>query len=236
MSENSIVLQKAMSASGKYSRRQSDVLIAQGRVKINGKIAALGARVTEKDRIEVDDRILKTKVEKIYLKINKPAEYVCTSAHFKNEHSIFELLATNEKLIICGRLDKDSQGLVIMTNDGDLAQRISHPSGGKEKEYEVTIARVQNINAQDIERRMRSGIDIGDGIAKAKECRYQRNGKFTIILNTGMKRQIRRMFEELGERVIELKRTSIGGITLGTLKEGQYQHLTKEEIEKLEQI
>ena len=166
--------------------------------------------------------------------MNKPIGYTCTSRRFKDEKNIFSLIGRKERLFVAGRLDKDSRGLILLTNDGDLAQRITHPSFGHKKDYLVEIES-SNLNPEAIIRRFKSGIDIGegDGLVMAKEVKYLGGKKFAVTLGEGKKRQIRRMFGVLDFRVKDLVRVSIGTLELGDLPEGRWRPLRKKEIEEL---
>jgi len=166
--------------------------------------------------------------------LNKPVGYVCTNRSFPGEKNIFDLLKTTERLFAVGRLDKESRGLVLLTNDGDLAQRLAHPKFQHDKVYEVKTQ--EKITKSDsIVTQFKKGINIGeeDGVVRVKDIKYLQNGLFVITLSEGKKRQIRRMFKALDLNIIDLKRTKISSLALGNLKEGQWQYLDKEEIKKL---
>ncbi|HBA37021.1 TPA: pseudouridine synthase [Candidatus Falkowbacteria bacterium] len=230
-----IILQKAIAASGYCSRRKAEELIRNDRVKINGQAATLGAKADpEKDKITINNRLISRAADKIYLKLNKPIGYTCTNRHFPGEKNIFDLVNLSERLFAVGRLDKDSRGLILLTNDGDLAQHLTHPKFEQEKNYEVKIAG-QIDNPDFIIKKLIGGLDIGegDGLARAKNAKYLQNGLFVITLNEGKKRQIRRMFQSLGIKVRDLKRTTLGGLSLGTLSEGRWEYLPQEEIMRL---
>ncbi len=228
-------LTKIIARSGLCSRRQAEKLIKEGAVKINGQPAFVGQTATaEKDRIEVSGKVLKEAPKFVYLKLNKPAGYTCSNRHFPGEKNIFDLLKTKERLFTVGRLDKDSRGLLLLSNDGQLALELTHPRYGHEKKYEIQLASDPE-NGQKIAKELEKGIDIGegDGVVKAKNARYLQKGLFIIILSEGKKRQIRRMFSALNLQVKDLKRTAIGTLDIGRLKEGFYEELSQEEINKL---
>jgi pseudouridine synthase len=172
--------------------------------------------------------------KKIYIILNKPVGYTCTNRSFPGEQNIFDLIDVPERLFAVGRLDKDSRGLVLLTNDGDLTLKLSHPRFQNAKEYEVKI-RDEVINPQLVVNQLLSGVDIGDddGVVKAVKAQYLQKGLFIITLNEGKKRQIRRMFETLGTRVTDLKRISLSGLTLSNLPEGQWDYLDQEEVDGL---
>jgi 16S rRNA U516 pseudouridylate synthase RsuA-like enzyme len=257
---NKIVLQKFIADSGFCSRRKAEELIRDGKVKVNGELAELGARVFVNDEVEVSGKLIENNTEKIYIIINKPEGYVCTNRSFKGEKNIFDLLVDGkeklkQRLFVVGRLDKNSRGLVLLTNDGELTQRITHPSFQHEKEYEVEISPLERgvpgnpgegcdnnkkISKQlinDLILKFKKGVKIENKIAKAKEVIYLGNNKFKIILTQGIKRQIRLMFKEFGLEVEDLKRVRIDcggcGINLGNLKCGEWRKLKISEIEKL---
>jgi pseudouridine synthase len=252
-----IILQKYISSSGYCSRRKAEELIRAGRVRVNGKKAEIADYAEEGDKVEVDGKLIKRAgEEKIYIFLNKPVGYTCTNRNFKGEKNVFELLdkspqppfnkggnafeqppllkgdqgglKSNIRLFVVGRLDKNSRGLVILTNDGDFAEKMAHPRNEKEKEYEVRISNFQfPISKQQKDELisfLTKGVDIGegDGVAKAKRAEYLGDGKFRIILTEGKKRQIRRMFKALGLEVADLTRVRIGEYRLGGLKEGEY--------------
>jgi len=217
------VLQKFIADSGLCSRRKAEELIRVKKVKINGKIAELGMKAGLEDKVEVDGRPIKINNKKIYILLNKPAGYTCTNRKFKGEKNIFELVDIKERLFVVGRLDKNSRGLVLLTNDGELTQELTHPKNRHEKEYitQVTSNKLQITKLLDL---FKEGVDIGgeDGIVKVKNIEYLGNNKFKIILTQGKKRQIRRMFKTLDCEVLNLLRVRIGKFKLEELEEGEY--------------
>ncbi len=243
---NKIILQKFIVNTGYCSRRQATDIIKAGRANVNGHKAELGEKVFPNDDVKIDNKKIEGGQEKIYIIINKPETYVCTNRKFKGEDSIFDLLVDKngqklkQRLFVVGRLDKNSHGLVLITNDGELTQRITHPSFEHEKTYEVLIKneklKMKNY-PEDIILRLKKGFRIEGGMAKIKSGKYLGGGKFRIVLTQGIKRQIRLMFQELGLTVVNLKRTRIGtcdcGIDLGNLKCGEWRKLKISEIEKL---
>lgn len=230
-----IILQKIIALSGYSSRRKAEELIREERVKVNGITALIGEKADPlEDRITINGHLISNTEEKVYIILNKPIGYTCTNRSFPNEKNIFNLVDLPSRLFAVGRLDKDSRGLVLITNDGDLTQKLSHPKFESEKDYEVKI-RDEVINPELVIKKLLSGVDIGegDGIVKAKRAKYLQNDLFVITLNEGKKRQIRRMFAILGTRVADLKRTRISNLTLGNLPEGKWDYLEPEEINNL---
>lgn len=230
-----IILQKAIAESGYSSRRKAEELIRKGEVSVNGRLAFIGEQADpETDKITVRGRLISKPEKKVYIILNKPLGYTCTNRRFANEKNIFDLVDSPVRLFAVGRLDKDSRGLVLLTNDGDLTQKISHPKFEHEKEYEVKI-RDEVTNSELVIKNLLKGIDIGggDGAVKAVRAKYLQNGLFRITLNEGKKRQIRRMFEALGTKVIDLKRISLSGLDLGNLPEGKWDYLDREEVANL---
>jgi pseudouridine synthase len=234
-----IPLTKFIANSGYCSRRRAEKLIREGRVFINGKTAALGQTVAEKDNIEVNGKKIILAKEKIYIIVNKPTGITCTNKKFPGEKNIFSLLpkkiTTKYKLHVAGRLDKNSRGLVLLTNDGNLTERLTHPRYEHKKIYELKTKNYQPGAESKITYLLIRGVDIGEESEKAKayQAKYLGNGKFKIVLTEGKKRQLRRMFKNLGYEVADLKRTAIGELKLGNLKKANWRFLTPTETKKL---
>ncbi|OIO05956.1 pseudouridine synthase [Candidatus Falkowbacteria bacterium CG10_big_fil_rev_8_21_14_0_10_37_18] len=230
-----IILQKMIAASGYCSRRQAEKMIREGRVKVNGVTATVGDQADDqKDKVTVSGQLISAAASKIYIKLNKPLGYTCTNKRFAGEKNIFDLIDSPERLFTVGRLDKGSRGLILLTNDGDLTQRLAHPSFQHDKVYEV-ITRGEISNANTVCGRLTKGINIGegDGVARAKAAQYLQNDCFIITLNEGKKRQIRRMFKIMNLQVMDLRRISLASLELGDLSEGHWAYLTPEEINDL---
>jgi len=230
-----IILQKIIAESGYASRRKGEELIRAGKVRVNGEIAQVGDKAEAGvDEITVNNYAIGQAVPKIYIKMNKPLGYTCTNQRFPGEKNIFDLIDLPERLFAVGRLDKGSRGLLLLTNDGELTQRLAHPRFQHNKVYEVQT-RGEIRNGEFICAKMMQGVDIGegDGIARARDAQYLQNHTFIITLNEGKKRQIRRMFRILGLQVLDLRRVSIAGLTIGNLPEGHWTYLTKEEVNHL---
>ncbi len=225
-------LQKRIADSGYCSRRKAEELIAAGLVRVNGQRAKIGQSVEAEDEILVDGRSLKTEKRLVYIALNKPEGYTCTNRVFWGEKNVFDLVKSSDRLFAVGRLDKMSRGLVILTNDGDYAQKMAHPRYEHEKEYEVTV-KSQNVGrvsetqwAKEIQNKLLKGaMDEGE-LLIAKKVVYLNNYKFKLVLAQGKKRQIRRMFQLLGLRVSDLLRTRIGDVYLSGLEPGEYREFT----------
>ncbi len=218
-------LQKFIADSDYCSRRKAEELIEQKRVKVNNKIAVIGMRVNEKDVVSIDGKKIKLKEKLIYIALNKPKNYVCTNRKISGEKNVFDLIDIKDKLFIVGRLDKNSRGLVLLTNDGDFGYRLTHPSFQHEKEYLVETSREL---IQEAEQEMKDGVDINEKTkAKVKEIKRVSRNKYLVILTEGKRRQIRRMFEVFDCTVIDLKRTRIDKYELGRLREGQWSFIEK---------
>lgn len=234
------ILQKIIAEAGYCSRRAAEDLIHRGQVKLNGITAKPGDMADENDQIKVRGQLIGAPREKIYIKMNKPIGYTCTNRKFKDEKNIFELASTLPSgVFTIGRLDKNSRGLILITNDGDLTLKLTHPRMAHEKIYEVKVrADIDDKTIGKIKTNFIKGIPFGleEGIAKAKKVEYLEDGLFRIILTEGKKRQIRRMFESVETRVIDLKRISFAGLELGNLPEGKWGLLNKAEIEKLKKM
>lgn len=231
-------LQKFLAEKGIDSRRKCEELIVQGKVKVNHHIiTALGTQINpEKDRIEVNNRSIEPNVEKIYLLLNKPCGYLCTYRDPLNRPTIYDLLSNiRAKVNYAGRLDYDSEGLVLLTNDGNLIYRLTHPGKGIQKKY---LVKIQGIPKHEDLDRLKSGIPLSPNfttspchVKMVKE--HKNNSTLEIEIHEGKKRQIRRMFSFLGYPVLQLKRIQIGSLSLGHLKSGQYRYLGKKETERL---
>lgn len=229
-----INLQKYIASCGICSRRKAEQLIANQKIKINEKIAKVTDRVNKNDIVKFNNRIIKPESNKIYIALNKPAGYVCTARKFENEKNIFSLINVKERLFTIGRLDKESSGLLILTNNGNLALKLSHPRYKHEKEYEITVDK--QIKKEQINMLL-SGILIknedGRYLAKAKKVEKIADNKILITLTEGKKRQIRYMMEAVGLKTIALKRVKISGLLLGNLALGKSRHLTEKEVENI---
>lgn len=226
-------LNKYLSEAGVCSRREADHLIASGRVTVDGRPGETGMKVWPGQRVCIGKKVVSRQEEMVLLAVNKPVGIVCTEER-RERNSIIRYLDYPVRITYIGRLDKDSRGLLLMTNNGDIINQIMRSANRHEKEYKVTVDREVTRDFLD---RMAAGVPILDTVTRP--CQVQKIGKYTfsIILTQGMNRQIRRMCEALGYQVKDLVRTRILNIRLGNLKEGEYRQVTDEELNELyEQI
>jgi 23S rRNA pseudouridine2604 synthase len=224
--EDSISLNKYISSTGICSRREADKLIADGQVTINGQVAILGNRVFAGDVVKIKGKVLKSKPAPLYIAFNKPVGIVCTTDQ-KERQNIISYINHPQRLFPIGRLDKPSQGLIFLTNDGDIVNKILRAGNNHEKEYIVSVNKP--ITPAFI-RKMSEGIPILGTVTKRCEVSSINPTTFKIILTQGLNRQIRRMCEFLGYDVTSLKRIRIMNVDLGKLKEGSWRELSKEEL------
>lgn len=234
MSEGQVTrINKYLSEIGFCSRRAADKLIEEGRVKINGVIPEMGTKVGKDDQIHVDGKLIQDKkAAPVYLAFNKPRGIVCTTDTKREKDNIVDFINYPERIFPVGRLDKASEGLIFMTNDGDIVNKILRARNNHEKEY---IVRVDlPITAQFLEK-MCSGVPILDTVTRECVVEQLDRFKFRIILTQGLNRQIRRMCEYLGYEVKSLKRIRIMNIPLD-VPVGQYRHFTQEELDTLNQL
>jgi pseudouridine synthase len=224
-------LQKFLSGAGICSRRKGEEYIKAGWVKVNGKIVTeLGVKVDpERDAVEVDRDAIRSDTAPIYIALNKPKGYV-SSCRQQNEQIVLDLLGISDRVYPIGRLDKDSTGLLLLTNDGHLHHRLSHPSFNHEKEYEVTVARPLPEGAL---RKVAEGLPMMGTRTRPVRVNRISARRFRIVLQEGKNRQIRRMVRKVGNQVVHLKRIRIANIKLGNLLSGSWRHLTKREKENL---
>ena len=224
-------INKYLSEVGYCSRRRADRLIEEGKVTINGKVTEIGSKVENDDKVEVEGQRIKKlpKQKKIYLAFNKPVGIVCTTNRRIEPHNIIDFIKYPKRIFPIGRLDKDSEGLIFLTNDGDIVNKILRARNNHEKEYIVIVNRP--INREFI-KRMSNGVKILDTTTKNCLVKQLSQKKFKIILTQGLNRQIRRMCEFLGYKVQSLKRVRIMNIKLD-LPTGKYREFTKEELLEL---
>lgn len=222
-------VQKFLSTAGIASRRKAEEFIKSGQVSINGRRAKLGDKVDpNKDRVTVYGKLIKQADKKIYLALNKPKGYVVSRKDPRHRKTVFELLPEDfrNKVWNIGRLDYDTEGLLLFTNDGELTQKLAHPKYEHDKEYEVTTK--ESAGESQLEK-LRQGVEIATGLTWPAKVR-NKGGKIYITLHEGKKRQIRRMLTAVGLEVKNLKRTRINRLLLGDLKTGAFKAINKTEI------
>ena len=226
--EGKIRINKFLSVVGFCSRRGADKIISQGRVYINGEIAVLGSKVNRDDLIKVDGEFINNQEEKVYLAFNKPVGIECTGNQ-KVKNNIIDYINFNKRLFTIGRIDKDSEGLILLTNNGDIVNNVLRAENKNEKEYLVTLNKKID---KDFIQKMRSGVRIMGKLTKKCYVEKTYENKFTIVLTQGLNRQIRRMCNALGYRVTKLKRIRVMDIKLDT-KVGEYRFLNESEVKQL---
>lgn len=222
-------LNKFISETGFCSRREADKYIEEGRVTVNGNLPEMGAKVSDADDVLIDGKPLKAKPKLVYIAYNKPVGITCTTER-KIQSNIVKAVNYPERIFPIGRLDRPSEGLIFLTNEGDIVNKILRAGNNHEKEYVVTVDKP--LNRQFVNK-MANGIPILDTVTK--KCKVKQTGpqQFTIVLTQGLNRQIRRMCEYLGYEVVTLKRTRIMNVTLKGLKVGQWRHLTEQEMAEI---
>lgn len=222
-------LNKYLSEAGICSRREADRLIEASLVTVDGKIAQVGMQIQEGQIVKVKGKTVGPKGRMVLLAVNKPRGIVCTEEK-KEKNNIIRFLNFPERITYVGRLDKDSEGLLLMTNNGDIINKMMRAGNMHEKEYEVTV---DHPVTEEFLKAMASGVPILDTVTRPCEVSKMGRCGFRIVLTQGLNRQIRRMCEYLGYRVINLKRVRIMNIELGRLKTGAYRYLDEPEIEEL---
>lgn len=222
-------LQKFIAGTGLVSRRKAEILIMSGCVLVNKKrVIKLGTTIDPaKDVVNVNGVDLKPVVDFRYIAINKPAGVTCTRAQYKSEKTVYDLIPDARDLVIAGRLDKDSEGLVLLTNDGDLTNKLTHPRYEHEKEYEITT--IKPLTPEVLEK-LRNGVPLEEGTAKFDQMIEVRPKRYRIILHQGWKRQIRRMIGFVHHDVQSLTRIRINALTLGGLKPGEWRQVERKNI------
>ena len=225
----SVRINKYLSECGVCSRREADRRIEAGEVLVNGQPAVPGAMVSEEDEITCAGEPVRPTEEKVLLAVCKPDGIVCTTAYHKGEKNIVDMIGWPSRIYPIGRLDKNSEGLILMTNQGELSERLLRSRYGHEKEYEVTLR--ERVTLPFLQQ-MREGVPILDTVTLP--CQVIRTGScsFRIILTQGLNRQIRRMCEALGFHVVTLKRIRVANILLGDLKPGEYRRIEGEERDR----
>ena len=229
---DTVRLNKYISESGFCSRREADKLIESGLVTIDGIKAGMGTKVAKGQVVKVNGKLISKDEDLVYIVLNKPVGITCTTEH-KVKGNIVDFVNHKKRIFPIGRLDKDSQGLILMTNDGDIVNKILRAGNNHEKEYIVTVNKPIN---EEFVRRMSSGIKILGQVTKKCYVKKEGNNTFRIILTQGLNRQIWRMCEALGYDVVKLKRIRIMNINLGELRVGEWRDLTYKELKGLNNL
>jgi 23S rRNA pseudouridine2605 synthase len=225
-------LQKVLARAGIGSRRVCEDLIAGGRVTVNGEVALLGRRVDlQNDRVEVDGVPVGVRPDLVYYVLNKPAGVVTTASDTHGRPTVVGLVPPEPRVFPVGRLDTDTEGLLLLTNDGDLTHRLTHPSFGVEKEY---LAEVEGSPSRAAVRQLREGVLLDDGMTSPAKASLQPPNLLTIVIHEGRNRQIRRMCDAIGHPVRRLVRTRVGPIMARTLKPGEWRELSQAEVRDLQ--
>lgn len=222
-------INKYISDSGYCSRREADKLIEQGSVTINGKRASIGSQVLAGQEVKVYGETVTCNTQPVFIAYNKPVGIVSTT-DLDEPNNIIDAVGHDERIFPIGRLDKDSQGLIILTNEGDMVNKMLRVDNNHEKEYHVTVDKLIN---EDFVKKMQGGVPILGVVTRKCEVVKTGTHSFNIILRQGLNRQIRRMCEYLGYNVVRLERIRIMHIKLGNIKVGQWRNITKEELEML---
>ncbi|EEI86903.1 pseudouridylate synthase [Anaerococcus lactolyticus ATCC 51172] len=227
-------INKFIAHAGYTSRRKADELILKGKVKINDEvILEPGIDVCDDDRVEVEGKVLSIE-KKFYIKLYKPVGFITSNFDPYNEKDLNELVDIDKRFFAAGRLDKDSEGLLIITNDGEFTNNLIHPKYKLDKEY---IVKVDKKLKDYQEKQFAQGLDIGNG-EKTSDAKieYLENNTYRVIIHQGYNRQIRRMFKVFGIKVVSLKRIRIGKISLSNLKEKEYRYFNEDELKFVEEI
>ena len=231
-------LQKFLANAGIVSRRKCEELILDGKIEVNGAIVTeLGTKVSEKDIVKYNGKIVKTEEEKIYILLNKPIGYVTTAKDQFNRDTVLDLIKINKRIVPVGRLDMYTSGALILTNDGEFVNMLTHPKNEIDKTYNVTVK--GNVTNEDIEQ-LQKGVKIDDEYitkpAKVKILKIDKEkniSRIQITIHEGKNRQVRKMCEAINKKVLALHRCKIGNIEVKDLKVGNWRYLTKKEVENL---
>ena len=222
---------KVLARAGVASRRRCEELIAEGRVAINGNVAALGAHVdVERDIVTVDGAFVPLAPDAVYYLLNKPVGHVTTAHDPQGRPTVVELVPAEPRVVPVGRLDLDTEGLLVLTNDGELTHRLTHPSFGVEKEY---LAEVDGTPSRAALRRLREGVELDDGPTAPAKVSLLPPNVVRLVIHEGRNRQVRRMCAAVGHPVLRLVRVRIGPLAIGTLAPGKWRALDAAEVRAL---
>jgi 23S rRNA pseudouridine2605 synthase len=225
-------VQKVLARAGLGSRRVCDELVADGRVRVNGVVAEPGTRVDpDHDVIEVDGAVVGVRPGLVHYLLNKPSGVVTTASDPQGRPTVVDLVPSDPRVFPVGRLDADTEGLLLLTNDGDLAQRVAHPSHGVEKEY---LAEVEGRPSRGEVRRLREGVELDDGMTAPAKVTAVAPSALSIAIHEGRNRQVRRMCAAVGHPVVRLVRVRIGPLSDRRLAPGEWRELTQDEVRALE--
>ena len=226
-----IRINKYIASSGVCSRRKAEEYILAGKVLVNGVVnTELGYKVKEKDIVVVDGKQISLEENKVYIMLNKPKGYVTTSQEQFGRPSVLDIVKVEERVYPVGRLDMDSEGLLILTNDGEFSNNVIHPTKHISKKYEVVLK--ENITETAI-KKLESGVDIGGYVTRPAKVEKVTDKKILITIGEGKNRQVRRMIEAVDNKVLNLKRIAIGGLKLDKLKSGEYLILDEKLVNKI---
>jgi 23S rRNA pseudouridine2605 synthase len=229
-------LQKVLARTGWGSRRECEILIEDGRVKVNDEVAVLGRRVkTATDKVEVDGVTIGVAPGLVYYLLNKPVDVITTAKDTHGRQTVIELVPLEPRVFPVGRLDAETEGLLILTNDGELGHRLTHPSFGIEKEYLAHVDCSSNGVSESALKKLRDGIELDDGVTSPAEVGQLQPGVLRIVIHEGRNRQIRRMCDAVGHPVERLVRVRVGPLIDRTLAPGKWRHLTTAEVVSLNQ-
>ena len=227
-------LQKIIARAGICSRREAEKLILDGRITVDGKIIReLGAKAAPNQKIRVDDKLLTLNTEKIYLLLNKPRGYVSTAHDERGRKTVLDLIDISERVYPVGRLDLNSEGLILLTNDGELANLLLHPRFEVKKTYRAKISGTVTEEKLD---KLRAGIELDDGLTAPAEIYMLDKDLVEITIHEGRNRQVRRMFSAIGCDVKRLRRVKFANLNLEGLKSGKYRELTAAEVSELKNL
>lgn len=225
-------IQKVLAAAGVASRRAVEEMVAEGRITVNGQPARLGQRVDpDQDAVEVDGVPVGLRADLVYYLLNKPPGVVTTASDPQGRPTVVDMVPEDPRVFPVGRLDADSEGLLLLTNDGELTHRLTHPSFGVHKEY---LAHVEGHPSRGALRRLRDGVELEDGAAQAVAVSMPEPSVVRIVVHEGRNRLVRRMCEEVGHPVIRLVRTRIGPLADRSLPPGEWRELSRREVRELE--